>query len=181
MCSSDLDNIEEIIAMFDFLYTEEGMLLKNFGIEGLTYEMINGEPIYTDLIMDNPEGLAIGNAMGKYIQANYGAPGFSEIPGYQEQYYQLDAQKEARYAVNKYVDNAAQYVIPPITATPDESKDLATIMTDVNTYREEQFVAFVTGAQPIDKFDDYVAVINSLNIDRAIEIKQAGVERYNNR
>ena len=179
--STTATNVEEIIQMFDFLYTEEGMLLKNFGIEGLTYEIIDGEPIYTDLIMNNPDGLAIANALGKYVQANYGAPGFTEIPAYQDQYYQLDAQKEGSLAFNKYVETAAPHVIPPVTATPDESKDLATIMTDVNTFREEQFVAFVTGAQPLDKFDDYVAVIKSLDIERAIAIKQAGIERYNKR
>ncbi|MHC1749137.1 MAG: ABC transporter substrate-binding protein [Cellulosilyticaceae bacterium] len=174
-------NVKEIIKMFDYLYTEEGKMLKNFGVEGMTYNMVDGKPVYTDLIMNNPEGLGIGNAMGKYIQANYGGPGFTEIPEYQSQYYQLDSQKEGSKAINKFVDSAAPYVIPPITATPDESKDLATIMTDVDTYRQEQFVAFVTGAQPIEKFDEYVAVIKQLNIDRAIEIKQAGVERYNNR
>ena len=179
--TTNAKNIEETIKMFDFLYTEEGKMLKNFGVEGETYDMVDGKPVYTDLIMNNPDGLAISNAMGKYVQANYGAPGFAEIPEYQDQYYQLDAQKEAKIAVNKYLDSATPHVIPPITATPDESKDLATVMTDVDTYREEQFVAFVTGAQPIEKFDEYVEVIKQLNIDRAVEIKQAGVERYNNR
>lgn len=179
--TANAKNIDEIIKMFDFLYTEEGKMLKNFGVEGETYTMVEGKPVYTDLITNNPEGLAIGNAMAKYIQANYGSAGFCEMPEYQEQYYQLDAQKEARLAVNQYVETATPHVIPPITATSDESKDLATIMTDVNTYREEQFVAFVTGAQSLDKFDEYVEVIKSLNIDRAIEIKQAGVERYNER
>ncbi|MEG0642189.1 MAG: extracellular solute-binding protein [Clostridium sp.] len=179
--TTNAENIEEIITMFDFLYTEEGKMLKNFGVEGLTYEMVEGKPVYTDLIMKNPDGLPIGQAMGKYFQANYGAPGFSEIPAYQEQYYELDAQKEARIAVNKHAASAEPHVIPPITATSDESKDLATIMTDIDTYREEQFVAFVTGAQPMEKFDEYVEVMKQLNIDRAVEIKQAGVERYNNR
>ena len=174
-------DVDGIIEMFDFLYTEEGMLLKNFGVEGLTYEMVNGEPIYTDLIVNNPDGLAIGNAMGKYFQSNYGAPGFAEMPGYQTQYYQLDAQKEARLAVNKYVDSAASHVIPPITATPDESKDLATIMTEVDTFRQEKFIAFVTGAEPLENFDAYVDQIKQLGIERAVAIKQAGLERYNAR
>ena len=167
--------------MFDYLYTEEGAYLKNFGVEGLTYNMEDGKPIYTDLILNNPDGLSIGHAMGKYIQANYGAPGLCEMPDYQEQYYQLDAQKEARVAFNKYAENAGEHVLPPITATSDESKDLATIMTEIGTYKDEMFVAFVTGAESLDNFDKYVEQIKKFGIDRAIEIKEAGVERYNAR
>ena len=175
------ENVEEIVKMFDYLYTEEGGYLKNFGVEGLTYNMEDGKPIYTDLILNNPDGLSIGHAMGKYIQANYGAPGLCEMPDYQEQYYQLDAQKEARVAFNKYAENAGKHVLPPITATSDESKDLATIMTEVGTYKDEMFVAFVTGAESLDNFDKYVEQIKKFGIDRAIEIKEAGVERYNAR
>lgn len=179
--TTNAKNVDSIIEMFDFLYSEEGMLLKNFGVEGVTYEMVNGKPKYTELILNNLEGLAVSNAMGKYIQANYGAPGFAEIPEYQEQYYQLDAQKEASLIVNKYVDHAVKYVIPPITATPDESKDLAIIMTEVDTFRYEKFIAFVTGAEPLEKFDAYVDQIKQLGIERAIEIKQSGLKRYNAR
>lgn len=43
------------------------------------------------------------------------------------------------------------------------------------------FVAFVTGAESLDNFDKYVEQIKKFGIDRAIEIKEAGVERYNAR
>lgn len=174
-------NVDSIISMFDYLYTDEGRMLKNFGIEGETYNMVDGKPVYTDLILKNPDNLAIANALAKYVQSNYGAPGICEVEDYQVQYYQLDAQKNARKTYNQYVDNAAKHVIPPVSATPDESKELATITTEVSTYRDEQFVAFVTGVRPIEEFDKFVEEIKSLNIDRAIEIKEAGITRYNNR
>lgn len=43
--------------LFDYLYSEEGMLLMNFGVEGEQFEYVDGEIKYTDLIMNNPDGL----------------------------------------------------------------------------------------------------------------------------
>ena len=51
-------------------------------------------------------------------------------------------------------------------------------MTEINTYRDEMLIAFVTGAESLDNFDQYVEQINKFGIDRAIEIKEAGIKRY---
>jgi len=41
------DRAREIIQFFDFLYTEEGRRLMSFGIEGETFEFVNGAPVIT--------------------------------------------------------------------------------------------------------------------------------------
>jgi len=38
------DRAREIIQFFDFLYSEEGRILMSFGIEGETFEFVDGEP-----------------------------------------------------------------------------------------------------------------------------------------
>lgn len=174
-------NPEVLVEWLDYRYTDEGSTLKNYGIEGLTYEMVDGVETYTDLIMDNPDGLAIGNALAKYTQANYPGPGLCELPNYTRQYYQLEEQRQSAENYNKYADNAAKYVMPPIVATPEESKEQATILSEVNTYIEEKFVGFVTGVEPLENFDAFVEAIKGLGIERVLEIKQAGVDRYNAR
>ena len=40
------DPVIETIKYFDFWFTEEGRLLSNFGVEGKTWDMVDGEPIY---------------------------------------------------------------------------------------------------------------------------------------
>ncbi|MGL6173777.1 MAG: extracellular solute-binding protein [Cellulosilyticaceae bacterium] len=179
--TSKAKDVEAVVKMFDYLYSEEGKLLKNFGIEGEHYNMVDGKPIYTDLILDNPEGLSIAHAMCKNFQASYPAPGWAEIEDYQTQYYKLEAQKDARVAVNRFADEAAKAYLPPITATSDESKDLATIMTEIDTYKAEMIIAFITGKESLDNFDKYVETINGFGLERALEIKKSGLERYNER
>jgi len=55
------------------------------------------------------------------------------------------------------------------------------MMTDIRTYADEMQVKFVMGTEPISKFDDYVAQINKLGLDKTLAIWQASLERYNKR
>ena len=176
--TTNAKDIDSIIRCFDYLYTEEGKLLKNFGIEGMTYEMVDDKPVYTDLITHNPDGLAISDAMAKYIQPNYPGAGQANLPEYLDQYYALDCQKEANIAFNKFSENSAKYSMPPVTATTEESKELGNIMSEITTYRDEKVVAFITGAESLDKFDDFVSEIKNMGIDKAIEIKTESLKRY---
>lgn len=176
--TTNAKDIESIIKTFDYLYTDEGRLLKNFGIEGMTYNMVDGKPVYSDLITHNPDGLAISDAMAKYIQPNYPGAGQANLPEYIDQYYAEESQKEANVTFNKFSEASAKYSMPPVTATADESKELGNIMSQISTYRDEKVVAFITGADSLDHFDDFVAEIKNLGIERAIEIKTASLERY---
>jgi putative aldouronate transport system substrate-binding protein len=95
------------------------------------------------------------------------------------QYANRPAQREAIQIWSQ--TQAEDHMLPPITSTPDESEELAEIMSEVNTYREEMFVRFITGQEPLSNFDDFQARLRQMGIERAIEIKQAGLERFNSR
>ena len=41
-------------------------MLYNFGIEGESYEMQDGKPVYTDLVLNNPDGLTANQALSEY-------------------------------------------------------------------------------------------------------------------
>lgn len=170
---------KELAAQFlDYAYGTEGNLLMNFGIQDVSYKMENGYPKYTDIIFKNPKGLTVSEALGGYTRAAYNGP-FVQDPKYMEQYYQYQQQKDAIKAWTN--TNESKHLLPPVTATPEESSELATIINNVDTYREEMVMKFILGQEPLDKFDSYLAQMKKLNIDRAIELKQAALDRYNKR
>ncbi|MDO3412481.1 extracellular solute-binding protein [Saccharibacillus sp. CPCC 101409] len=173
-------NPEETVKALDYFFGEEGHMLKNFGIEGETYTMKNGYPTYTDEILHNPDGLSVVQAMAKYFIANYPFVG-EDDDRYNEQYYQLQQQKDAVKLFSKYSENTVQVSIPPVSLTTEESNEYSKIMNDITTYRDEMFIKFAMGAEPIDNFDSYVAQIKKFNIDRALEIQQNALDRYNAR
>src|SRR5690606_21088359 len=57
--SKDAKNPEIVIKWLDYIYaSEEGSRLLQYGVEGLSYEMVNGEPEFTDFVKNNPDGLS---------------------------------------------------------------------------------------------------------------------------
>lgn len=50
--SADAKNPEEIFKFFDYLSTTEGQLLCEYGVEGLSYNMVDGYPKLTDEVLD---------------------------------------------------------------------------------------------------------------------------------
>ena len=54
-------------------------------------------------------------------------------------------------------------------------------MNEINTYRDEMTLKFILGDESLDKFDDYVKTLYDLGLERALEIQNAALERYNAR
>lgn len=59
----------------DYGYTDEGRIFFNFGIEGESYEMINGYPTYTEMITHDPNGLSMQATLSHYCRASNGSIG----------------------------------------------------------------------------------------------------------
>ena len=74
-----------------------------------------------------------------------------------------------------------KYTIPPITPNAEESKEIARIMTEVNTYRDECTLKFILGTMDMSEWDNYVSTIKSMGIDKVLEMENAALERYNAR
>lgn len=173
--SATTKNAELAVKLMDYGYSEEGHMFFNFGTEGVSYTMENEFPKYTDLLMNNPDKLSPSQAMSLYIRANTAGP-FVQDKRYMEQYLNLPEQQEALALWQK--TDMAKYQMPLVTPTPEESSEYAKIMTDVNTLVDEMTLKIIFGAEPLDAFDTYVQKMNSVKLDRAIEIKQAALGRY---
>ncbi len=171
------ENIEAAMRYLDYFYSEEGVIAKNFGVEGVSYEMVNGAPVYTDEILKNPDGLSIAHALGKYTRASSPSVGIIDRR-YNEQYYQLQEQVDAMNLWNTDNSAALEVLLPPITATSDESEELAIISESLNAYVQEECTKFIMGLRDISEFDDFVETCISLGAEDAIAIKQAGYDRY---
>ncbi|PNV61993.1 ABC transporter substrate-binding protein [Clostridium sp. chh4-2] len=171
-------DVERAARLLDYAYGEEGHILFNFGVEGESYTMVDGNPIYTDWILKNPDGWPVSQAMSAYIRGNYNGP-FVQDLRYLTQYYTIDAQKETPNVWG--ATNARKHKVPPITPTSEESKEYSTIMNEINTYRDEMALKFIFGTESLDKFDEYVKNIENMGLSRALEIQNAALERYNAR
>ncbi|OMF95390.1 extracellular solute-binding protein [Paenibacillus sp. FSL R7-0273] len=173
--SATSKNAELAVKLLDYGYSEAGSMLFNFGTEGVSYALENGEPVFTDLLMNNPEKLAPAQAMSLYIRGNTMGP-FVSDKRVSEQYLNLPEQQEAVATWQK--TDMAKYQIPLVTPTPEESAEFANIMADVNTLVDEMTLKIILGTEPLEAYSGYLDKLNSVKLSRAIEIKQAALERY---
>ena len=168
---------EIAVRYLDYAYGEEGHMLNAFGIEGESYNMVNGQPVYTDLILNNPDGLSINSALALYTHAG-GGPAVQD-PRYLEQFYTMPEQLEA---VKLWSDSdAALHNIPFIEESPDKVSENTQIMNSITTYVEEMSLKFIMGLEPLAKFDDYVNQCKQYGIETVLQSKREALVRYNNR
>lgn len=171
-------NIEAAAKFLDYGYGEEGRLFYNFGIEGESYNMDNGIPKYTDLILNNPEKVPLAQELARYTRANRYGP-FIQDKRYFDQYMKFDRQKEA-VKVWSYSD-ADKYMLPRVSPMIDESEEFSRIMNEMNVFVDETFYKMVLGAEPLDNFLQFQDSLKKAGIDRAVDILQKAFDRYNKR
>ena len=173
--------LEKTAKLFDYLYTEEGNLLKNFGVEGVTYTMKDGIPTYTDAILHDPDGLPIADAMGKYFRATYPNPGYMNDIIYYDQYYQYPQQKEAMRTFMADESMYVSYTMPPTSLLEEETDEISNKISTISTLTAEMFTKFIMGTASMDEFDKYIDTLNEMGLPRVIEIYQTALERYKTR
>ena len=170
-------NVKEAVKLMDYNFSWDGLLLGNFGIEGVTYNLVNGEPVYTDLILNNPDGLDISSAISKYCYHS----GNSALPKPNWVTNQRDSLPEQLEGRKRWMATVNDLLVPPLLPTLDESTEYSQLMNTINSYVDEMLVNFIMGRTPLSDYDSFVSTLKSMNIDRAVEIMQAQMDRYSNR
>lgn len=166
---------KEVAAQFlDYLYSEEGHMLANFGLEGVSYEMKDGKGVFTDFVMKNPSNPSSSQMRAQYTLAHDQGP-FIQDPGVLQT--MTEAQAEA---VKRWSDtDIADHFVPPIFLQAEEQSEAAKIMNDVSTYEDEMMLKFIMGSEPISNFDKYVEQMKKLGIEKVIKMNQDALDRYN--
>ncbi|MBP1991674.1 extracellular solute-binding protein [Paenibacillus eucommiae] len=171
-------NKEAAIKWLDYIYaSEEGNRLMTFGIEGMSYKMVNGEPEYTDFVLNNPEGLDPANTLrsiGAYPPTPWVRAGSGPLSKSPAALLKNNpkALEQAKRVENMMVDNE-----PFASMTAGEIEELSVISADMQTYIDETIVNFITGKTPID-WDKYVSKLQEYGMDKVLKVKQQQYERF---
>lgn len=172
---TDIDKLEKIARWLDYRFSEEGALLLNYGIEGETFEFVDGKPVFNDRILKDPNGIAPGDMMQQLTDSGYGA-------FYDWTRNRSTVSDEEWAAYDIWGDSASgDWVMPPVTLTSEEGTEYSVIYGDIETLVTETIPQFITGQKLLSEYDAFVEQIKSMNIARCIEIQQAALDRYLNR
>lgn len=172
----DPAKLPTLMAYFDYLYSEEGSILANYGIEGESWEYDgNGNPQYTDII--NSSGYDGVNTFHVYNYAFLTMPFLAidkeRIQGRPQEI--LDLQSKW------VVTGTERSVLPTLTLTEDEINIASTKLSDINTYADEISAKIIMGTESMSAYDEFLSSIKAMGIDDVLAAYQAAFDRYNAR
>jgi len=170
---------EETIKWVDYFYGEEGSMFGFFGIEGETYNMVDGKPAYIDEIQNYEGGQQLGAF--QYVDNVYGG-----YYPYVEPPADLRSAAKGKTVDEDFKTNSAELekflpeeIWPSFVPTPEESKEQSAILTDINKYITEMRVKFITGKANLETdWDNYVGTLDRMGAQKYLEIKKSQYERY---
>lgn len=173
--STNCKDLELAMAWCNYWYTEKGTLLANYGIEGESYEMVDGKPQFTDLVTNNPD-MAFDIAISVYCEFNGGG------------YYVLNEKTDSNYtevqlqARKNWLENSDGANVYPSYAAlnAEESAIYGAKIGDVDTYVEEMTLKYITGAEPLtdESFQTYQATLDGFGMQECIQVYQNAYDRY---
>lgn len=173
--TTDGTKLDEALKWLDWGFTEEGSKYWNFGTEGESYEMKDGQPEFTDKVTKSDKGTI--EALKTYTGNVDLGLGMQNIKVTEARF----SDEANKGCATWYDDNdkALATTIPKqISYTTDESKELATITNTLDTYISENAMKFMTGERSLSEYDQFVKDIKDQGLNRYLEIRQAAYDRY---
>ncbi|MFB1049870.1 oxidoreductase [Paraliobacillus sp. JSM ZJ581] len=165
---------EATVRWMDHFYSDEGAELYYMGVEGETFEVVDGEKKYMDHIL-NPEGdMTFEQSLAKQLTWLGSINGIIKSDYFQGG----ESAPQSMAAAEKIAPFATEEVWPRFTFTEEENKVLQSTGQDISKYAEEMRDKFITGKADLSEWDQYVETINSMNFDQFVEVYQQAYDRY---
>ncbi|WP_135553655.1 type 2 periplasmic-binding domain-containing protein [Paenibacillus cymbidii] len=160
---------EATVRWADYFYGDEGIKLFLLGVKDKSYTEKNGKPEWIDEIRTDP------GAIGKYVTW---AGGW--YPSVLKQQYFLghESSPENVRVSERIKPYFPQELWPPFSFTKEEVGEYAELETDLNAYVSEMAMKFITGSVPFLKWDEYVATLKRMGMNRYLELYDAAYRRY---
>ncbi len=162
----------ETIKYFDFWFSPEGRNIVNFGVEGTHWEMVDGKPVFTDLILGSGRPV---NSQLYEIGAQLHARGYYQDYGYETQWsneYALEGialYDEGDYLIDQFLG---------VAFNEDEQAVYDRYWLSVRTYMLERQQAWILGAGDVEAdWDAYMADLDRMGLNQVLEAMQSAYDR----
>ena len=181
----DEDRYKEAISWCDYIYSEEGTVLKCFGVKGKTYNEVKNEDgsVGYEYIITSPEEQAkVGAHSVDAVLYHYlrpaNSPGFNQHDDYLKGFYPYQQQLDALEIWNKDIDEARKHVMPRLSYTDEEATRVAELNTKCRDKLDAAVSKIICNEAGIDTFDAAVKTAKKDGYDELTKIHQIAYDRY---
>jgi len=187
------EDVERLLATIDFLYSEEGAMLRNYGLDkehgsagddiyvknGLeegTYSFDENGTFQYNKILSNAGGTLTG----------FDAFGGNRLPGLGYNIYEVennsDLNKEASAIWYTY-DEASKNLPTSLSRTTEEDDTYTSNQTNIDDYVNAAVLKFILGTETLNEttWETFKNQLKAYGIEENIAIQQAAYDRYLNR
>lgn len=165
-------NPVETIKYFDFWFSPEGKDVANFGVEGQTFNYVDGEPKFTEEFLTNGRPV---NSQLYEIGSQLHARGYPQDYEYEKQW----SNKFALEGIALY--DEGDYLIDQflgVAFNEDEQKVYDKYMSQLQTYMLERQQAWILGTGDVEAdWDDYMAQLNKMGLSDVLAAMQSAYDR----
>ncbi len=173
-----------LIKFFDYCFTQDGLDLMNWGIEGQTYTRASdGTKQFMDVVLNNPmTPVGYLRSLGALYRVGTSQDGDYEI---------AIMAPVAKEAANLYESHPEWYLAdePPyadgrldLKLLPEDDAAYKKIMSSIRPYVDEKFQSWILGTGNFDKeYPAFLQELNNRGIQDAIAIVQRGYDVYKSR
>ncbi len=166
-------HIDRLVQLLDKQLTDEIIELTNWGIEGDTFTVENGQRKYSaDLKFPNnpngtiePKSIGLDSRTGMWVPIDQDAWD-AQLP---------DVAGAALY--KEHADEIGYFKGTPLQFTTAETEEINLVMAPINTYLNESLLKFITGSWTIEaNWDEFQKQLESLNYKKVLHMH---VDKYN--
>ena len=158
------------IKMMDYLFSPEGSKLMNFGVEGDTYTMQEGSPVYTAKITNNPER---GFHEALVLNGMQWKIGLQQDIAYEKQF----ANAIATDARLDYMENYIIEEFPVLSFTEEEQMLLNDKYSQIKLYTAEMSAKALVGGIAPSEYDKVFSRLNTMGLKEVQAVYQAAYDR----
>ena len=176
--SGTTEKLDVLLKWFDFLYSDYGIQICNFGFdEGVSYEVLgDGSLQLLPAMLDRDENMVVGRMQ------------YTMKEGPTFEYAKIELPVSSDFINNSYAawgdfdkDAAIYSTLPTGVALNDEENAVvAELMGDIETYVSTTTMQWMTCTAELndESWDEYVSYIQDSGIDEVIAAYQSAYERY---
>ena len=157
--SASAENPERLVWFLDWLYSDEGMRVTNYGWEGYSYELVDGVPEFTDLVIDQGDK----GASDKFKESVLGLTNdifmslISQRQWHANAHNYRDGVGYSRSMMLANVENIQYPMGSSPALTEDEQEQVVSLQAKLSTFADTENLRFLMNLRSMDEWDSYVA------------------------
>ncbi|MDO4292341.1 MAG: extracellular solute-binding protein [Eubacteriales bacterium] len=181
--SADTENQEVLMKFVNWLYSEQGGYLMNYGVEGVHWEMVDGKPRFLESVVEEYKSRTGDPTYEAGSEIGIGDLflDMSWYSNYDAAFKSTSEESWTRENIHKvyetHMDDVLQQPIEP-PYTTEESARITEINQSYMDYSKTEINKFVSGERSFDEWDAFVQELINKGAQERVDIANQAEQRF---